>query len=94
MSSNYPPGITGMEPEIIGSGQLDYAYGMEKEYMTNYLAKVKVTIAGLVARIAQLESESLAPDTEQLERVLENNYVIKDGLEMSLQDIAWQEANL
>lgn len=88
-----------MEPEIIGSGQLDYAYGMEKEYLKNYLGEVNKTIATirtLIDEDVEVGQASMAHQlhVEHLERVLENNYVIKDGLEMSLQDIAWQEANL
>lgn len=96
MSSNYPPGITGNEPEITG----EYNYGMEKEYMTNYLAKVKKTISEThILLNAQYLLQGYPHGNnlthlEHLERILENNYVIKDGLEMSLQDIAWQEANL
>ena len=88
MNRNYPDGVTGMEPEIMGA----YEYGMEEKYMTEYLARIVETIAGIRAEIADLEL--IGESTKDLEYILENNYVIKDGLEMSLQDIAWQKANL
>ena len=88
MNRNYPDGVTGMEPEIMGA----YEYDMEEKYMTEYLARIVETIAGIRAEIADLNH--VGQPTKDLEYILENNYVIKDGLEMSLQDIAWQKANL
>lgn len=96
MSSNYPPGITGMEPEIMG----EYEYGMEREYLKKYLAQTKEAIA---KTHTQLNNEYLKQGyphganlthLEHLERLLENNYVIKDGLEMSLIQLDQEESGL
>ena len=80
-----------MEPEIAGI-EGTYELAMEKEYMINYLAHTILVILDIKAKIEdyKLTGES----TEKLEHLLENTYVIKDGLEMSIQDITWQEANL
>jgi hypothetical protein len=96
MSSNYPPGVTGMEPEITG----EYNYGMEREYMKAYLAKVKKTISEThILLNAQYLLQGYPHGNnlthlEHLERILENNYVIKDGLEMSLIQLDQEEAGL